>query len=300
MARFWFYNNIPFSIVESSYWEQMVSGLTISGKGFKSPSRYELSGPLLQHEVQNTHQLVEQQRRNRERNGCTILFDGWTDSRNRTLINFLVASGGQVVFLKSIDASTEVKNAETLCNMLDEVVTEVGVQNVVQVVTDNAAAYVAAGKLLQARHQTLFWSPCAAHCLDLLLEDIGKLSWVKNVVEDGREITKYIYNHTWVLELMRQHTDGKDLVRSGVTHFATNFLNLQSILHALPNLKRMFVSERWLESPYCRKPKADKVVKAVFDDRFAKLMEEIINLLELLVRVLQMVDGDKKSHRVSI
>ncbi|XP_059067661.1 uncharacterized protein LOC131858439 [Cryptomeria japonica] len=203
------------------------------------------------------------------------------DSRNKTLIDFLVASGGQVVFLKSIDALDEVKNAETLCNMLDEVVTEVGVQNLVQVVTDNAAAYVAAGKLLQARHPTLFWSHCVAHCLDLLLEDIGKLSWAKNVVEDGREITKYIYNHTWVLELKRQHTDGKDLVRSRVTRLATNFLNLQSILHALPNLKRMFVSERWLENPYCRKLEAEKVVKAVFDDSFDKLMEEIINLSEL-------------------
>ncbi|XP_057864954.1 uncharacterized protein LOC131072720 [Cryptomeria japonica] len=92
---------------------------------------------------------------------------------------------------------------------------------------------------------------------------------------------------------MRQHTDGKDLVRSGVTRFATNFLNLQSILRALPNLKRMFVSERWLQSSYCRKPEAEKVVKAVFDDRYAKLMEEIINLSEPLVRVLRMVDGDK-------
>ncbi|XP_059073706.1 uncharacterized protein LOC131874380 [Cryptomeria japonica] len=243
VARFWIYNNIPFSIIESPYWEQVVGGLTMSGKGFKSPSRYELSGPLLQREVQNTHQLVEQQRRNWEKNGCTILSDGWTDSRNRTLINFLVTSGGQVVFLKSIDASNEVKNAETLSSMLDEVVTEVGVQNVVQVVTDNAAAYVAAGKLLQARHPPLFWSPCDAHCLDLLLEDIGKLSW--------------------------------------------------SILHALPNLKRMFVSERWLESPYCRKPEAEKVVKAIFDDSFGKLMEEIINLSKSLVRVLQIVDGDK-------
>ncbi|XP_059068694.1 uncharacterized protein LOC131056578 [Cryptomeria japonica] len=297
VARFWIYNNIPFSIIESPYWEQMVSGLTISGKGFKSPSRYELSGPLLQDEVQNTHQLVEQQRRNWERNGCTILSDGWTDSRNRTLINFLVASGGPLVFLKSIDASNQVKNAETLCNMLDEVVTEVGVQNVVQVVTDNVVAYVAIDKLLQARHPSLFWSPCVAHCLDLLLEDIGKLSWVKNVIEDGREITKYIYKHTWILELMRQHTDGKDLVRSGVTRFATNFLNLQSLLCALPNLERMFVSERWLQNPYCRKPEAEKVVKAVFDDRFAKSMEEIINLSKPLVRVLRMVDEDKNPIR---
>ncbi|XP_057856023.2 uncharacterized protein LOC131065524 [Cryptomeria japonica] len=277
-ARFWIYNDILFNVVSSPYWDHLITALTVASKGFKSPSCYEMSGPLLQDEVQNIHALVEEQRSIWEKNGCTILSDGWTDGRNRTLINFLVALGGQLVFLKSIDASNEVKNAETLCNMLDEVVMDVGVQNVIQVVTDNAAAYVAVGKLLMARHPTLFWSPCAAHCLDLLLEDIGKLSWVKKVVEDGRNITKYIYNHTWVLNLTREHTDGKDVVRSGVTHFATNFLTLQSILAALPNLKRMFVSERWLGSPYATKPEAEKVVVAIFNSNFAKMVDEIINV----------------------
>ncbi|GLJ14417.1 hypothetical protein SUGI_0232970 [Cryptomeria japonica] len=88
LARFWYYNNILFSIVDSPYWEQLVSALTISSKGFKFPSRYELSGPLSQ------NQLVEQQRRIWERNGSTILSNGWTDGKNRTLINFLVALGG--------------------------------------------------------------------------------------------------------------------------------------------------------------------------------------------------------------
>ena len=187
---------------------------------------YEVSGPLLNGEVQNIHQLVEEQRKVWQQEGCTIISNGWTDGRNRTLINFIVASGGHLVFLKSIDVSDQVKNAENLCNMLDEVVIEVGVANVIQIVTDNAAAYVAAGRLLMERHPTLFWSPCAAHCLDLLLEDLRKLSWVEKVVEDGKNIVKYIYSHTWVLSLMREHTSGKDLVRARVTHFDTNFLNL--------------------------------------------------------------------------
>lgn len=113
----------------------------------------------------------------------------------------------------------------------------------VQIITDNVAAYVAAGRILQHRHPTLFWTPCATHVLDLLLEDIGNLDWVTLVVEDARKITKYIYNHPWVLHLIREHTQGKDLVRAGVTRFATIFLTLQSILGALTSLKQMFVSQ---------------------------------------------------------
>lgn len=30
------------------------------------------------------------------------------------------------------------------------------------------------GKLLEAKRPNLYWTPCAVHCLDLMLEDIGK------------------------------------------------------------------------------------------------------------------------------
>ena len=59
---------------------------------------------------------------------------------------FLVACKDDVVFWKSLDASNKVKNAHTLALMLETVVMDVGVENVVQIITDNPAAYVAAGK----------------------------------------------------------------------------------------------------------------------------------------------------------
>ena len=49
------------------------------------------------------------------------------------------------MFLKSIDVSAHIKNVTYLCEVIEEVVTELGEQHVV---TDNAASYVATGKLL--------------------------------------------------------------------------------------------------------------------------------------------------------
>lgn len=60
--------------------------------------------------------------------------------------------------------------------MLEEIIMEASIENVVQIKTDNAVAYVAIGRILQDKHRTLFWSPCATHCLDLLLEGIDKLN----------------------------------------------------------------------------------------------------------------------------
>ncbi|XP_059063100.1 uncharacterized protein LOC131079406 isoform X2 [Cryptomeria japonica] len=291
-ADFWYFNNISFNVGDNPYWLNLVIAMSVLGKGYKAPSHKDLSGRLLTNAVARPREVMDQ-KIEWANYGCTILSDGWTNGKNRTIINFLVACKDNVVFLKSVDASNKVKNAETLARMLEHVVMEVGVENVVQIIIDNAATYVSAGRILQERHPTLFWTPCAAHVLDLLLEDIGKLEWVTPVVEDARRITKYIYNHPWVLNLMRQHTQGKDLVRDGVTRFATIFLTLQSLLAALTSLKQMFVSGEWLNSPYSKKPEGEVVACIVFDNQFAQRAAEIVKVSEPLVRVLRLVDGDK-------
>jgi hypothetical protein len=57
---------------------------------------------------------------------CTIMFDGWTDGRSRTILNFLIACPKGTMFLKSMDASHQVKDAQLLFHLLDEIVLEVG------------------------------------------------------------------------------------------------------------------------------------------------------------------------------
>ena len=37
--------------------------------------------------------------------------------------------------------------------------------------------------LVEAEFPTVVWTPCASHCPDMLMEDIGKLRWVKKVVK---------------------------------------------------------------------------------------------------------------------
>ncbi|RDX74430.1 hypothetical protein CR513_45826, partial [Mucuna pruriens] len=80
------------------------------------------------------------------------------------------------MFIKSIDASEFMKTGDKVYQLLNSFVEEIGEKNVIQVVTDNGSNYVMAGKLLQATRTKLFWTPCAAHCLDLMLEDIGKIA----------------------------------------------------------------------------------------------------------------------------
>ncbi|XP_039113715.1 uncharacterized protein LOC120249272 [Dioscorea cayenensis subsp. rotundata] len=77
--------------------------------------------------------------------------DGWSDQRQRTLINFLVHCPNGISFIKIVDASDIVKDATNLMNLFSEIVEWVGPSNVVHLVTDNASNYVAADCLLMVK-----------------------------------------------------------------------------------------------------------------------------------------------------
>lgn len=123
------------------------------------------------------------------------------------------------MFIRSKEVSEVIKDATLLFKLLDDMVEEVGEMNVVQVVTDNASNYVKAGRLLEAKSPHLFWTPCAAHCLDLMLEDIGKIEVVKSAMKKCMFINAYIYYRVPLVNMMRRFTKQRNLHRPPVTRF---------------------------------------------------------------------------------
>jgi hypothetical protein len=92
--------------------------------------------------------------------------DGWTDGKGRSILNFLVNCLKGTIFSKSVNASTYVKDAQFLCELLDGFIWEIGLQCVVQVIMDNVAHCVG-----------------VSHCIDSMLEDMGKFFWIKEIIE---------------------------------------------------------------------------------------------------------------------
>jgi hypothetical protein len=74
----------------------------------------------------------------------------------------------------------------------------------------------------------LFWTPCAANCLDLLLEDIGKIKEFSDYITMAKRVSRFLYKHGRFHSLMREKLGG-DLVRPGITRFATSILTLASM-----------------------------------------------------------------------
>ena len=209
--------------------------------GIEPPSPYEIKNKYLDMEYKDMEDYVNIQREKWKTYGCTIMSDGWTGPTKLSIINFMVYSKGSTIFLKSVDASNKIKDNKYIYGLLKDVIKEVGETNVVQIVTDNGSTFVKAGKLLMKKYN-LYWTPCAAHCIDLMFVDIAKRSTVSELITNARKITNFIYNHGWLLAKVRKVCGG-DIVRPGATRFATNYIALESFLKKRADLKKIFISD---------------------------------------------------------
>lgn len=164
--------------------------------------------------------------------------DGWTDKRRRTILNFLVNNTKGTVFLKLIDASHISKTTDKIFEMVDQIVEEVGEENVVQIVTDNATNYKATGVMLMEKRKKLYWTSCATHCIDLMLEDFEKKTIAhRDTITKGRKVTQHIYSKSSLISLLQHFTKGKDLVRP---RFVNSYLTLGCLMENKGALIRMF------------------------------------------------------------
>ena len=106
-------------------------------------------------------------------------------------------------------------------------------------------------KDLMPEKQHLYWTPCAAHRIDLMTKDIRQLSKVKCIVDNGQTVSKYMYSHIWVLILLKKYVQ-RELLRSGLTRFATNYIALKSLLDNKSGLRAIMTSDEWRASKYAK------------------------------------------------
>ncbi|XP_050895427.1 uncharacterized protein LOC127102053 [Lathyrus oleraceus] len=109
-------------------------------------------------------------------------------------------------------------------------------------------------------------------------------------------VTTYIYNHTYIVSLMKKYTGGRDIVRPGVTRFATQFLQLQAIVRQKEGLENMFNSEKFRKTKYGKEKKGTgyEARKIVMSRDFLSKANDILKVFEPIVKVLRLVDGDEK------
>ncbi|XP_044319841.1 uncharacterized protein [Triticum aestivum] len=202
ICQFFYEAGFPYSAVTLSSFVLMLEAIGDFGRDLKGPTPYEMSGPFLKKRKKKVLEKLKAHREPWKLSGCSVMTDAWTDRKGRGVMNLVVHSAYGVCFLDSVDYSAVKKDGKYIFDLVDRCIEDACEKNIVQVVTDNARANEAAASLLKAKRPNIFWTGCAAHCIDLLLEDIGLLPPVEVTITKARSLTVFLYAHTRFLELM--------------------------------------------------------------------------------------------------
>ncbi|KAK1276444.1 hypothetical protein QJS04_geneDACA009935 [Acorus gramineus] len=293
IGRFFIANNIAFNVARSPEFINAIGEVANHGPGYKPPSSETIRTKLLCDLKEEAMEYVNVINNSWIEIGCTIMSDGWKDQRNRNHINLLASSIKGTVFLCSETTEGKVKDAKYADFILRGIDEHVGRENVVQIISDNASNYIAAGYILEAQMPNVFKTNCAAHCLDLILEDIDReILKVSDIIHKAQNIKNFIYKSTHVLDCMQNFTEGKELKRPASTWFATNFLMLESIINLEQSLRFMVASNEWCALSQTRTVEGREVSYIIQDTLFWEDGREIIAVIAPLVKILRMVDSE--------
>ena len=169
IGRWVFASGVPFHATANDEFKLMLEAVGQFGSGVTPPSQYLLREPLLKEEVERVKGLLKAQEEERKENGCSVLTDAWSDRKRRSIMNLCINCRGGTMFLSSKDCSEEAHTGEFIYEYVKGCIEDVGVENVVQVVTDNAPNNMAAARFLKEKMPDIFWTSCAAQTVNLML-----------------------------------------------------------------------------------------------------------------------------------
>ncbi|MCO5594625.1 hypothetical protein L7F22_048658 [Adiantum nelumboides] len=257
VTRYFYACGMPFVIARSPYFHEMVNAISSFGKGYKAPNYEKLRTTLVESEVAKVSSRLAGIKSSWPHYGCSIVSDGWTDTAKRPLINLMFSSAGGVVFERSIDTFADCKLA---------------------------------GHLAEQKYPEIFWTPCATHCLILLLKDLTLIEWMDRAILQGKKVQQFITNHDATRAMFTKHTKLK-LVKPGDTRFASNFLMLHRLVRVKSPLKQLVTSEEW-DAWKKGNEAALHIEHQILSAEFWLDIEKYVKVLWPIMAMLRMVDRD--------
>jgi hypothetical protein len=201
-------------------------------------------------------QLREVQQRERalkqlwERNGCTLILDRWKSRCGKHFIRALVHHNEGMLFLRSMDISTIFKDVDELASVVRGLVDGIGVNSIVQIITNDASPYMQAVEhvLLKRYNHSFIFTLCADYCINLLLEHIAALDHVNEVLMKARHITRFIYSNALPMELKKIYIPGGEIISNSHLEYVAMFVTLARLVSQREKLIKMFSSSKWTSS----------------------------------------------------
>ncbi|XP_028062407.1 uncharacterized protein LOC114265772 [Camellia sinensis] len=261
---------------------------------------------MFQKERANAERLLEPTRASWKKKGLSIVSDGWTDSQRRPLINFMGASEAGAVFLKAINCEGEHKDKFFFSsNLISQSIEEVGHQNVIQVITNNAPVCSVTGLLIESKYSIIFWTPCVVHTLNLALKNICALKEIEGIafaydechritlcVDGEMFIKNCIMNHSMWLSIFNKFIPLK-LLAVADTRLASAIVMLKRFKLRKRGLQSMVISDQWVSYKEEDVGKVASVKEKLLNDVWWDKIDYILSFTLPIYEMLWFCDTNK-------
>ncbi|XP_018509953.2 uncharacterized protein LOC108869695 [Brassica rapa] len=306
IARMFYSGGLPFNLARNPHYHRSYQ-FAAENKidGYVPPGYNKLRTTLLQKERNNVERLLVPFKSTWKERGVTIVSDGWSDPTRKPLINFIATSGSGPIFLKAVNCFGEVKDRFFISGLMKEVINEVGHQNVVQIITDNAANCKAAGEIIESTFPHIYWTPCVVHTLNLALKNIcaaknveknastyEECNWITDVHGDALAIKHFIMNHNMRLAIFSKFSPLK-LLAVADTRFASIIVMLKRLKLVKRGLEAMVISEEWSTYREDDVGKATFVKGKILSDDWWEQVSYIIDFTRPIYEMIRFCDTDK-------
>ncbi|XP_022040534.1 uncharacterized protein LOC110943081 [Helianthus annuus] len=297
---------LPFNLAKNPHYHRAFQ-FAVENKieGYVPPNYNRLRTTMLQKEKENVHKLLEPIRLSWKEKGVSIVSDGWTDPTRKPLINFMATSSNGPLFQKAVNCFGGFKDKFFIANLMKEVINEIGHENVVQIITDNASTCKAAGEIVTSEFTHIYWTPCVVHMLNLALKNIysprnvgtnqttyDECKWITEVHMDAVAIKNFIMNHNMKLSILSKFTPLRSLSVAD-TRFASIVVMLKRFKLVKRGLQAMIISDEWASYREDDMVKANSVKEKILDDDWWDKVSYILSFTEPIYDMIRVCDTDK-------
>ncbi|XP_038717156.1 uncharacterized protein LOC120010430 [Tripterygium wilfordii] len=302
IGRFFYEMGIELGVVNSQSFHSMLNATLGQGQAnYKIPTLQELKGWVLQDEVKEMREYAKTVRDSWEISGCSILLDAWIDDKSRNLVNFVVECPKGPIFLRSSDISSIIDDVDALQSLLNEVIEEIGAENVVQIVACSTEGWMKAlREEYRIRNRPIFWTVSVSHCIALILGKIGMMDSIRGILDKAKIISKFIYGHATVLKLWKNQTCDRELIKPSKIKPAMPFMTLENMVEEKRTLKHMFSSSEWISSEWASTVEGKKVADLVGTPSFWSGAGMVLKGTIPLVHLLSLIHGDNTPQMANI
>jgi hypothetical protein len=166
--------------------------------------------------------------RGQARTGLVLVGDGATNGNREPVLNVLSLRAGRVEFIKAMNCKGKTKDKQFIA---DDFIAVINAQpnphDVVMVITDNACR--GSWPIIEQACPWVVCGACHPHVCDLLLEDVGKLDFFKEVFSEAHVLRAVVRGRGFAQAAYDTRCKSK-LVLPGDTRFNTNVLGAANLL----------------------------------------------------------------------